>query len=200
MRAMGTSDIIGICNIVATVIAVIAAPVIALRVAGKFQERANIRQQQLDLLGVLLSLRHLPLSPENFRALNMIDAVFADDTNVREAWSKYFSALSDANLQNAPGFALREEKRRDLMVAILTCLGLQNRISTSDLLRTYAPTVVIEAETLAIWEKIKRREDLRPEFIARGIGFPDFVPTYYAPQPQQPTQPGTAPPPPSGGD
>ena len=176
---MSTSDVIAICNIFATVLAVMAAPVIALRISGKFQERANTRQQQLNLLGILLSLRHQPLSPENFRALNLIDAVFAENLTVREAWSKYFAALSDQSLSCASGFAVRDEKRRDLMIAIVESLGLKNKITTSDLLRTYTPTTIIEIEHLAVWERIKRREDLRAEFIQRGIGFPDFVAPVY---------------------
>jgi Family of unknown function (DUF6680) len=101
---MNMSDLLTIVNIAATVAAVIAAPIIALWVGLKLQAKASARQQKLQLLGVLLSLRHVPLSP--------------------------------------------------------------------------------------IWERIKRREDLRPEFIQRGIGFPDFIPAYYPPQPRPaPTQP-----------
>jgi hypothetical protein len=178
---MTTSDLIGICNIVATVLAILAAPVIALWIGGKLETRAEMRRQKLQLLGVLLSLRHLPLSPENFKALNAIDSVFADDFEVREAWSKYVAALNDLNLNVPAGYAVREEKRRDLMAAIVNCLGLQKKITTSDLLRVYVPAAVVEAEHLTIWERIKRREDLRREFIDRGIGFPDYpAPTYPA--------------------
>jgi hypothetical protein len=185
---MSNSDIIAICNMVATVAAVIASPVIALWIGGKLQARANARQQQLNLLGVLLSLRHQPLSPENFRALNLIDEVFVDDKPVREAWTK-FSALCDQNLNTNLGYTIREEKRRDLLIAIIEGLGLKNKISTSDLLRSYELTVVVETEHLAIWERIKRREDLRGEFIARGIGFPDFVAPSYPPPPVVLTSP-----------
>ena len=186
---MSTSDVIGICNIVATVIAVLAAPVVALWIGGILHARADIRRQQLQLLGILLSLRHQPLSPENFKALNSIDAVFAENAKVRDAWSKYFAALNDPSLNVGPGYAIREEKRRDLMIAIVQCLGLQKKIATSDLLRAYTPNTIIEIEHLAIWERIKRREDLRAEFIQRGIGFPDFMPPTY------PVQPRPAPPP-----
>ena len=80
------SDVIAVCSLALTVVAIIAAPVIALWVGGKLQAQASVRQQQLSLLGVMLSLRHQPLSPDNFRALNLIDVVF--DAEVREAWSK----------------------------------------------------------------------------------------------------------------
>jgi hypothetical protein len=187
---MSTAEIISICGIAATVAAVMSAPVIALWVGAKLQARTESRQQRLSLLGVLFSLRHLPLSPDNFRALNQIDVIFVNDLEVRETWSKYYSTLNDPNLQNLPGFSMREQKRRDLMMAIVKCLGLQNKISTSDLLRTYMPTTIVEAETLAVWERIKKREDLRAELISRGIGFPDFAPTYFPPQPEADTPAG----------
>jgi hypothetical protein len=192
---MSTSEIIALCNIAATVAAIVAAPIIALWIGGKLQARANTRQQQLSVLGVLLSLRHQPLSPENFRALNQIDAIFADNPEVRDVYGKYYAAMNDANLSNPAGYAVRDEKRRDLMSAILTCLGLQNKISTSDLLRTYTPSVTVEIEHLAIWERIKKREDLRAEFISRGIGFPDYVPMQYSPLSGAGTASATVPPP-----
>jgi hypothetical protein len=193
------SDTIAIFNIVATVFAVLAAPIVALWIGGILQHRAQRRQEQLALLEILLSLRHRPFSADNFKALNSIDAVFARNRNVREAWSKYFSALNDGNLNNPPGWAIREEKRRDLMTSIISSLGLARQISTSDLLRTYSPTVVVQEETLAIWERIKKREDLRDEFIRRGIAFPDLAPIYQeaGPSPAAPSA-NPAPPQPDG--
>jgi len=61
----------------------------------------------------------------SFRALNLIDAVFANDSAVREAWTRYLTALNDASLSVGPGFAIREEKRRDLLLEIVKALGLR---------------------------------------------------------------------------
>jgi hypothetical protein len=184
--AMNSSDTIALANIAITVLAVVAAPNIALWVSGRLQRAEDERRQQLELLGVLVSLRHQPLSPENFKALNLIDMVFVDNTNVREAWSRYYTALSDTTLNAPPGHAMREEKRRELMMAIIDVLGMTGKISTSDLLRTYTPTTIVEIDALAMWERIKRRADLREEFIRRGIGFPDYTPPYYPPPPPPP--------------
>lgn len=182
---MNVSDWIALGNVITTGAAVVAAPIIALRVSARLQARTNRRQEQLDLLAVLVSLRHTPLLPESFRALNSIDVAFVNAPAVREAWSKYFLALNDSSLNSGSGFSIREEKRRDLMVAMIEHLGLRSQISTTDLIRTYIPNSTVETEYLAIWERIKRRVDLRAEFIARGIGFPDFAPPYYPPVPPQ---------------
>ena len=176
---MTVSDRIAILNLVATGVAILLAPIIALWIGGILQARGTTRQQRLSLLSLLLSLRHRPLSPEVFEALNLIDVTFVDKPKVREAWSKYYAAMNDSNLNVPAGFAVRDEKRRDLMIAIVECLGLQNKITTADLLRTYVPTAVIETEFLTLWDRIKRRTDLRAEFIERGIGFPDYIPPTY---------------------
>lgn len=198
---MHQSDLISLLNILATVIAVIAAPIIALRVNEKLQEKSNTRQQKVQLLGVLLSLRHQPLAPENFKALNSIDSAFIDSPRVRDAWTRYLAALNDGQLTNDPGYAIREQKRTDLLMEIIHDLGLQNKISTADILRTYTPSVITEIEHLAIWERIKRRNDLRTEFIQKGIGFPDYVPPYYPSMSKAPSgvQNSMFPPPPEDG-
>jgi len=120
----------------------------------------------------------------------LIDTVFVENPKVREAWSNYFVAINDSAFNSPAGYSIREEKRRDLIMAIIEALGLSKKISSADVLRTYTPNAIVEAEHLAIWERIKRREDLRAEFIKRGIGFPDFVPVIYPP-PAGPPKPPT---------
>ena len=88
------SDIVALCNLAATVAAIVAAPLIALWIAGVLARREGVRREKLEVLRTMLSLRHQPLSPEVFRALNLIDAVFVDDASVRNAWSQYLAAVS----------------------------------------------------------------------------------------------------------
>jgi hypothetical protein len=38
------------------------------------------------------------------------------DPAVREAWTRYYTALNDLALNVGAGFALREEKRRELLL------------------------------------------------------------------------------------
>lgn len=77
---MTNSDKITIANVVATVLAVLLAPIVALWVNGKVQRRAGERADKVRILGVLLSLRHQPLSADAIRSLNLIDVVFATDS------------------------------------------------------------------------------------------------------------------------
>src|SRR4051812_39795697 len=94
-----TADIIAVWNIGVTSVGVLLAPLVALWIGGILQHRAQRRQEKLALLGNLLSVRHTPYTPEAVRPLNMIDAVFSTDQDVREAWSRYFAALNDGRNQ-----------------------------------------------------------------------------------------------------
>jgi hypothetical protein len=145
---MSSSDTIAIINAVATVSAVVIAPLAALWIAGKLQRRADSRAEKVRILSILLSLRHQVLSPESIRSMNLVDVVFAKDRPVREAWSRYYAALSDSSLNAPPGLALREEKRRDLILAIAKAVGLEDDITTADVLRAYGPTLSAKEDQL----------------------------------------------------
>lgn len=150
--AMTNPDIIAVCNIFATVLAVLLAPIIALWIGGILQRRSAERGEKLRILGILLSLRHQPLSSDAIRSLNLIDAVFAKDRPVKEAWSRFYATLSDPNMNTPPGAAIREEKRRDLILSIAGTVGLAQQISTSDVLRSYAPAMLAKIDELALLE------------------------------------------------
>ena len=149
---MTTADIIGLSNILVTGVAVMSAPIIALWISGKLQTRANERAGKLTILGTLLSLRHQPLSPDTVRTLNLIDATFAKDRKVREAWTRMFAAISDQNLNTPQGGSVREEKRRDLILAICENVGLDRYITSADVLRAYGPTVLAKMDQLTLIE------------------------------------------------
>jgi hypothetical protein len=171
---------LAVLNIVATVAAIIAAPLISLWVGGVLSRRQSARREKLDVLRVMLSLRHQPVSPEVFRSLNLIDAVFVDDAPVRDAWSQYLAAVSDPNLNNPPGYSIQAHLRQVLLTAIIKSLGLQKKLSTSDLLRTYYPFAVVEAESLALWQRVLKLCDLPDELTRHGIPVPEGLPQLLA--------------------
>lgn len=86
---MTTSDIISVINIATTTLAVLLAPMIALWIGGILQRKAGERADKVRILGILLMLRHQPLSADAVRSLNLIDVAFARDRAVKEAWSRY---------------------------------------------------------------------------------------------------------------
>jgi len=192
---VATSDWFLITNTVA----ILCAPVVALWIGGILQRRSDSYKTKLSLFGTILGLRHDPFSPESVRALNLIDAVFADDPAVREAWTKFFAAINDPALNAVPGFSIREERRRDLLLEMVKALRLTHKISSADLLRTYLPTFVAENTHLALLDRMQRRAFLEDDLNRRGITPPLWpIPEAFkaAAAPTSPLQQPTAP----GGD
>src|SRR5262245_53978591 len=160
---MTTSDWILILN----AIAVFSAPMATLWIAGKLQRRSDSYKAKLDILSTLMGLRHAPLSDESARALNLIDAVFTDNPAVREAWTRYYTSLLDPNQNVGPGYAIREEKRRDLLLEIVKALGLSGKISSAELLRGYISVSAFETAQVAGLERLYKRTLYEEELKSR---------------------------------
>jgi hypothetical protein len=175
-------------------IAIVLAPIVALVVGGILQRRSDAYEAKLSIFTTLIGLRHAPLSAELVQALNQIDAVFADNRAVRDAWTRYLTALYDSNLGTPPGFSFREEKRRELLSEIVKSLRLAKKISSADLLRTYQPNFVAEETHVAMLERMQKRAALEEDLNRRHIPFP---PCAY-PGPVNPAQ--TSPPQPPVGN
>jgi hypothetical protein len=158
--------------LVLNVLAIILAPMVALWIGGILQKRSEIQKTKLTLFGTLIGLRHDPLSVEAIRALNLIDAVFADDPAVRESWTRYYTALNDHNLNVPAGFSLREERRRDLLLEMVKALKLAKKISSADLLRTYLPTFAAENTAIGMLERLYKKAHYEEELKHRKIPLP----------------------------
>jgi hypothetical protein len=200
---MDTNAWISIGSIVVTVAAILAAPIVALRVSAQLQKRNTQEDAKLRLFSTLIETRHDALAPDAVRALNSIDLVFVNDLSVREAWSRYYVAIIDENLNNQVGWRIREERRRDLLLSMINAMNMANRISTTDLLRTYTPVLVGDLAYIGMLERTATIARLREELRQRGL--PDPAPGYVSPSAPAPVPAPTtnallSVPPPSTGD
>lgn len=179
-------------NIVATTAAVLLAPVVAIWVGELLRKRSDSKAAKLALFTTLIGHRYDLAASESFRALNSIDAVFIGDTAVREAWSRYYAVLNDGGLNNAPGYSIREEKRRELLLEMARTLNWSNNISTADILRAYQPQTVADDTRLKMLERSVRLEKARRDAEDLGIDPSQWGP--FELPPRQPGPPGATPP------
>ena len=181
---MGTSDWIAVTNVIATFLAILAAPLVAIWIGGKLQKRSERERAKLTILGTLISLRHDPSASEAIRSLNLIDAIFVDNDAVREAWTRYFAVLSDQALNNPVGWSFREEKRRDLLLAMVASVKWAGKLSSSDLLRTYIPQMVQEQTRISYLERQIKLKQLEEAALQLNIPFsPSSTPPQTPPIP-----------------
>lgn len=75
-----------------TIVAILIAPLAALWIQGKLDERKEARKRRLDIFKTLMATRASVLSQEHIRALNMIDTEFYGKKKYRgviKAWRAY---------------------------------------------------------------------------------------------------------------
>ena len=128
-----------ILNIIAIVIAPIAASVIAIWL----QNRSEKRKDKMYIFKVLMTSRIYGWTPEKVNVLNIIDIVFSDDKKVRAAWKN----LSDKyNVENPDQLHLKkiEQAQYKLIEAIANSLGYKNTITWEEIQNPYIPRGMVE--------------------------------------------------------
>ncbi len=128
-----------ILNIIAIVIAPIAASVIAIWL----QNRSEKRKDKMYIFKVLMTSRIYGWTPEKVNVLNIIDIVFSDDKKVRAAWKN----LSDKyNVENPDQLHLKkiEQAQYKLIEAIANSLGYKNKITWEEIQNPYIPRGMVE--------------------------------------------------------
>ncbi len=143
-----------------TILAILFAPLVALRVSVRLDEGKEIKKRKLDIFRTLMATRGAPLSPNHIDALNKILIDFYEDKEVVDSWKIYRDHLNyvDAGGQK-PGdekeWKVWSEKKYELLVDILDRMAsaLDYNISKLDIKKEqYQPQAYadIENELLVI--------------------------------------------------
>jgi len=105
-------------------------------------ELANRRyDKKMELFTTLMQERAAIYSDSGVRALNLIDVVFNESPEVREAWGKLFLAF-DSNTNTPP--TEQHECLLQLLAVMAKDIGLTGQLSTDDLGRIYFPAAISE--------------------------------------------------------
>lgn len=129
---------------VISVIAIVVSPLVAVVVSVYLQGIRERRQQQLWTLNTLIANRSDPLTPDNIRALNLIDLIFHKKPRVRQLWREYFDMLSNKGLDNETGWKQRSDKNVELITEMAGVLGYGKAISHLDVGRVYNPVGIAQ--------------------------------------------------------
>jgi hypothetical protein len=139
------------------------APLAAAQLAERLRradENAQERhRQKLYVFTTLMQERAAIYSENAVRALNIIDIVFNDSREVREAWAAFFYAVEPQH--NVPPHA-QQEHIRQLLAAIAQDIGLADQFRIEDLNRVYFPTPLAQERFI--------RDMQRRELLARLQG------------------------------
>ena len=81
-----------IVTAILNLLALILIPIIAVIIGQHLQNVSAKRKDKMDVFKTMM-MNRIGWSVEGTRAMNIIDIVFSDDKNVRQAWSEYYHAL-----------------------------------------------------------------------------------------------------------
>src|SRR5260370_141403 len=130
-----------IFSAIATGLAAVAtwrAPIAAAKIAESLRREAERhdenQRQKLSVLATLMQERAKIYSENGVRALNLIDVVFNESREVREAWAELFMAFDSKN--NIPQH-VQEERLRKLLATMAKDIVLSDQLRADDLERIY---------------------------------------------------------------
>lgn len=132
------------CLNIINIIAVIAAPIIAVWVGQKLQDWQERRKDKLEIFKTLMMSR-MGWTVESVRALNVLDIVFSDDENVRNAWKNYYDRLC---IDNPTDSELKkiQEAQYVLLETMANSLGYKDKITWKTIQNPYKPLGMGELE------------------------------------------------------
>jgi hypothetical protein len=110
---MQFKDYLNLAILVATVVAIIYGPIVAVRITLKAEDQREKTRRKYQTFYALMRTRRVTLSPEHVAALNTIQTEFHDDEKVIVAYKKYIENLSGPPL---PSGSNEETSRRFMEV------------------------------------------------------------------------------------
>lgn len=107
------------------ILAVLAAPLIAVQVQKKLEHIREIRERRLRVFKTLMATRAATISADHVQALNMIDLEFQGKKfrKVTGAWKTYLDHLGSYPKDNEKAQAVWADKRVDLLANLLSEMG-----------------------------------------------------------------------------
>lgn len=124
---------------IVTIIAIVTGPLFAVVITLLWQQRKEKRDSKERLfLTLMVHRRTFPPPIEWVNALNVIDVVFAEHSQVVQLWHEYYASL--ANPPANENYQQREHTYLLMLSAMARVLGYR-RLEQTDIDKFYAPKV-----------------------------------------------------------
>ena len=110
------------------IIALIFVPIFAVVVGQKLQQRAQKRNDKMQIFKTLMTSRIFGWTNESVQAMNLIDIVFADDKAVRKQWKVCFDKMCVENPTETELSKIKTEREK-LLETMAKSLGYKDIIT-----------------------------------------------------------------------
>lgn len=125
------------------IIALIFVPIFAVVVGQKMQDRAQKRNDKMQIFKILMTSRIFGWTNESVQAMNLIDIVFADDEDVRKQWKICFDKMCVENPTKTELSKIKTEREK-LLETIAKSLGYKDIITWESIQNPYIPKGMTE--------------------------------------------------------
>ena len=126
------------CKDILNLIAIIVIPIVAVLIGQHLQNRAEIRKDKMHIFKVLMTSRIYGWTQESVHCLNIIDIVFSDDENVRDAWKDLYDKYC---VQNPDETQLKkiQNAQYKLLDTMANSLGYKDKVTWETIQNPYIP-------------------------------------------------------------
>ena len=126
------------CKDILNLIAIIVIPIVAVLIGQHVQNRAEIRKEKMHIFKVLMTSRIYGWTQESVHCLNIIDIVFSDDENVRNAWKDLYDKYC---VQNPDETQLKkiQNAQYKLLDTMANSLGYKDKVTWETIQNPYIP-------------------------------------------------------------
>lgn len=135
------------------------SPLRAADFAEQLRRDGERQSHKLQVFSTLMQERASIYSENGVRALNLIDVVFCDSREVREAWAELFLSYQAKN--NIPPHG-QQERLRKLLAAMAKNIGLSEQLRIDDFDRVYFPAAVEQTRLIENMERQEKMKKLNP--------------------------------------
>lgn len=122
---------------IVNLMAIVVIPIVAVIIGQMLQNRAQKRNDIIQIFKILMTSRIYGWTPEIVQALNLLEIVFADDKAVCEQWKVYYDKLCVENPTDTELSKIKKEKDR-LLEIMAKSLGYKN-ITLATIQSPYIP-------------------------------------------------------------
>lgn len=131
------------CKDILNLIAIIVIPIAAVLIGQWLQTRSEKRKDKMQIFKTLMTARIYEWTVESVHALNVIDIVFADDKNVRNAWAQLHDKYC---VENPTQTQLEQIKTAQykLLEEISNSLGYKDKITWENIQNPYVPNGLVQ--------------------------------------------------------
>lgn len=123
--------------------ALVLIPIAAVVIGQMLQIHSEKRKDKMQIFKTLMTSRIYGWTPDSVHALNVIDIVFADDKNVRDAWKDLNDKYHVTN-PDQQHIKKIENAQYKLLEAIANSLGYKKKITWETIQNPYMPIGMVK--------------------------------------------------------